>query len=415
MSGAEDKQAPPLASLVLAGESQTEAEAITDFIFMAHDVSNAYLVTTSDGDLMVNTGFPRSVERNKALFAAKRTGPLRYIVLTQSHADHYGGLDEFREPGTKLIAERRFLETFAYYRDLGPYNNPRGQKLWGSTTGTAPMKLPEVIEPDILVDRTYVFELGGRKFEIISTPGGETLDSLCVWMPDEKVVFTGNLFGPIFLAMPFLNTVRGDKPRLVSRYLKSLERVRDLGAEILITGHGQPIRGAARIRADLDRMHAAVSYVNQETIKGMNAGKDVYTLMREISLPEHLKIAELHGNVRWAVRAIFHEYTGWFLYDSTTSLYGVPRSSVDADLVEMAGGAGALAGRARGKLSAGQPLEALHLLDVALGAEPQNADAMAVKKHALQALLTASGGSNLSETMWLRSEIAAADAALAAK
>jgi glyoxylase-like metal-dependent hydrolase (beta-lactamase superfamily II) len=415
MSAADDKGAPPLASLVLAGEKQTAAEPITDFIFMAHDVSNAYLVTTSDGDLMINTGFPRSTERNKALFDPVRTGPLRYIILTQSHPDHYGGLETFREPGTKLIAERRFPETLTYYRELGPYNNPRGQKLWGTTTGTEPMKLPEVVEPDILVDRTYAFELGGRKFELISTPGGETLDSLTVWMPDEKIAFTGNLFGPVFLSMPFLNTIRGDKPRLVSRYLKSLETVRDLGAEILITGHGQPIRGAAKVRADLDRMHAAVSWVNQETIKGMCAGKDVHTLMREIRFPEHMKIGEFHGNVRWAVRAIFHEYTGWFLYDYTTSLYGVPRSSIDADLVELAGGAGKLAERARAKLDAGAPLEAMHLLEVALGAEPANAQAQAVKLDALKRLLADSGGTNLSETMWLRSEITATEAVLGPK
>jgi hypothetical protein len=70
-------------------------------------------------------------------------------------------------------------------------------------------------------------------------------------------------------------------------------------------------------------MYAAVSYVNEAVIEGMNAHKDVYTLMREIRLPDHLKIGEFHGNVRWAVRAIWHEYSGWFLYDSTTSLYGV--------------------------------------------------------------------------------------------
>src|SRR3546814_6643209 len=40
------------------------------------------------------------------------------------------------------------------------------------------------------------------------------------------------------LSMPFLNTLRGDKPRLVRNYLKSLETIRDLGAEIVITGHG---------------------------------------------------------------------------------------------------------------------------------------------------------------------------------
>ena len=154
--------------------------------------------------------------------------------------------------------------------------------------------------------------------------------------------------------------------------------------------------------------------MNEATIAGMNAGKDVHTLMREIKLPENLKIGEFHGKVSWAVRAIWEEYSGWFHYDTTTSLYGVPRTSVHADLAELAGGAAALAQRARQKLNDGRPLEALHLLDVALDAEPSSADALAVKKDALQMLLRESGGTNLSETMWLRSEIAATEAALAA-
>ena len=66
---------PPLASLVLSGETQTEAVPITGYIFMAKDVSNAYLVTTHDGDLLVNTGFNTGAERTKSLFAPHRTGP----------------------------------------------------------------------------------------------------------------------------------------------------------------------------------------------------------------------------------------------------------------------------------------------------------------------------------------------------
>jgi hypothetical protein len=54
----------------------------------------------------------------------------------------------------------------------------------------------------------------------------------------------------------------------------------------------------------------------------------------------------------------------------------------------------------------------MHLLDVALGADPVNKDALSVKRDALQVLLAASGGTNLSEVMWLRSEIAAVEAAL---
>lgn len=405
---------PPLASLVLAGDQQTEAERITDFIFMAKDISNAYLVTTADGDVQVNTGFMDNAARTKALLTSRRTGPLRKIILTQAHPDHYGGVPLMKEPGTEVIAERRFVDTWRYFRDLGPYLGRRSAKLWGGTIKRKanPPPPPEVV-PDLVVDRRYEFEQGGRRFEMMSTPGGEALDSLVVWMPKERVVFTGNLFGPVFLAMPNLVTMRGDKPRLVQRYLPSLDTVRKLGAELLITGHGEPIRGAENIRASLDKMHAAVSFVNEQTIVGMNAGKDVHTLMREIRLPEELKIGEFHGKVSWAVRAIWEEYSGWFHYDSTTSLYGVPRSSVDSDLAELAGGADALAARANEKLERGQALEAMHLLDVALGATPGNRRALEIKGAVLKRLQAESGGSNLSETMWLKSELAAVEAALA--
>jgi alkyl sulfatase BDS1-like metallo-beta-lactamase superfamily hydrolase len=404
---------PPLADLVLAGDQQREAERIADFIFMAKDISNAYLVTTADGDVQINTGFMDNAERTKGLLAPRRTGPLRKIILTQAHPDHYGGVPLMREPETQIVAERRFVQTWRYFRDLGPYLARRSRKLWGGTIQRkkdAPPP-PEVV-PDIVVDRRYEFEQGGRRFEVISTPGGEALDSLVVWMPRERVVFTGNLFGPVFLAMPNLVTVRGDKPRLVQRYLPSLDTVRKLDPELLITGHGDPIRGADTIRAALDKMHAAVSFVNEATIAGMNAGKDVHTLMREIKLPDELKIGEFHGKVAWAVRSIWEEYSGWFHYDSTTSLYGVPRSAVDRDIAELAGGAAALATRAIEKLGHGEPLAAIHLLDIALGAEPTNASASSVKADALKRLLAESGGTNLSETMWLKSELAGVEAAL---
>ena len=142
MSGAINGNKPPLAGLVLAGDQQAEAVAITDFIFMAQDVSNSYLVTTADGDLMVNTGFTPNAPRNQALLAPRRTGALRYIVLTQSHADHYGGIETFLEPGTKVVVERRFAETHAFYKELGPYHNPRAEKLWGTIVSTRQQARP---------------------------------------------------------------------------------------------------------------------------------------------------------------------------------------------------------------------------------------------------------------------------------
>lgn len=406
---------PLLADLVRAGDQQREAVAITDFIFMAQDISNAYLINTADGDVLVNAGFMDNAERNKALLAPKRSGPLRKIILTQAHADHYGGVPVLREPGTEIIAEKRFVDNWNYFDRLGPYLKRRSAKLWANTMrrGSAPPEPPKVV-PDIVVDRRHEFAQGGRRFSVISTPGGEALESVVVWMPNERIVFTGNLFGPVFLAMPNLVTMRGDRPRLAQRYLHSLNVVRELDAELLITGHGEPIRGAAHIRASLDKMHGAVSYIQQAVVDGMNAGKTVHELMREIRLPDALQIGEFHGNVRWAVRSIWDELSGWFRYeDSTTGLYDVPRASVNADLAALAG-VDQLAALAQQKLATHQPLEALHLLDIALTGDAQHAASLTVKKDALQQLLHDSGGRNLSETMWLKSEIAAVDAALGA-
>ena len=99
MSTARKQDKPHLAELVLrARASSKQAVAITDFIFMVHDISNAYLVTTADGDVMVNTGFmdDRSAQQG-ACWRRTAPAPLRAIILTQSHADHYGAIDSFLE------------------------------------------------------------------------------------------------------------------------------------------------------------------------------------------------------------------------------------------------------------------------------------------------------------------------------
>lgn len=399
---------PKLADLVRSGDAQTEAVAITPFVFMARDISNAYLVTTAGGDVVINTGMADGAERSVKLFAPHRTGPLRYIVLTQSHPDHFGGVPTFLEEGAKVIGGPGYVAARDDMLGLQSFFGPRTFKLWGTTLkrDTAPKPIPQVT-PDIFVDRTLNLEVGERTFELISAPEGETEDNIIVWLPQEKIVFTGNTFGPVWLSVPFLNTLRGDKPRRVRAYLEALAKVRDLGAEIVVTGHGEPIVGAERIRADLDKMDAAVRYVRDYTLAGMKAGKTVHQLMREFAFPEDVRIGDFHGKASWAVKSVWREYAGWFHYeDGTTELYGVPRSSIDADLAELAGGAGKLAERARARLTAGQPLEALHLVAIALGAEPQNRAALEVKRDASQRLLEESGQANLSETMWLRAEIA---------
>ncbi len=411
---AEDGKPTPLGALVTAGDGQTEAVAITDSIFMVKDISNAYLIATEGGDVLVNTGFIGNGERNRALFAPHRKGPLQKIVITQAHADHFGAVPGVVEEGTEIIAGAGFTETDKYFDDLKMFLGRRSGKLWASMTRRdGPPPVPPKVVPDVEVADRLSFAINGRHFEVIKMPGGETLCSVIVWLPDEKTVFTGNLFGPVWRSQPNLTTTRGDKPRLVGPYLKSCEIVRDLGAELVITGHGEPVHGADKIRADIQAMHDAVQWIEQETIKVMNAGGTVYQAMQAIHLPEALRIGEFHGQTKWTVRAVWEENGNWVKYeDGTTALFGSPVSSVYADIADLAGGADRVAAKAKAVLDADKPLEALHLVDIALGVDPAEPTALAVKKHACQLLLARGGGQNLSETMWLRAEIDDAEKAL---
>ena len=41
--------------------------------------------------------------------------------------------------------------------------------------------------PDVTFEDHYAFELGGIRFELLATPGGETMDSMVVWLPDRRI------------------------------------------------------------------------------------------------------------------------------------------------------------------------------------------------------------------------------------
>jgi alkyl sulfatase BDS1-like metallo-beta-lactamase superfamily hydrolase len=137
----------------------------------------------------------------------------------------------------------------------------------------------------------------------------------------------------------------------------------------------------------------------------MNSGVALWTLMRDVTLPANLALPQMHGKVPWIVRAIWEEHVGWFRYESTTELYEVPPSSVWPDIVDLAGGTGPLTEKARAHVEGRRPLRALHLTDIVLAQSPGDADALRVKRAALEQLLAASGRENHSEVQWLEQEI----------
>jgi alkyl sulfatase BDS1-like metallo-beta-lactamase superfamily hydrolase len=264
--------------------------------------------------------------------------------------------------------------------------------------------------PDLLVEDRLALELGGVRFELLATPGGETLDSLVVWLPDERACFTGNLFSALFGHFPNLVTLRGDRIRDALRFVDSLERVRALEPELLLVGHHGPVEGRALIQAELERIRDAVLYVHDATVRGMNEGRDVFALMRDVRLPPELEVGEGYGKVAWGVRAIWEGYAGWFHARSTAELYATPPAAVHPELVELAGGADRVAERARRRAAAGELALAIQLAEVALSAEPAHRGALEASLAAHRGLLGRSA--NFWETSWLRRRVGELEAAL---
>jgi alkyl sulfatase BDS1-like metallo-beta-lactamase superfamily hydrolase len=388
-----------------------KAEQIAPGLWCSPGLSNAYLLTTGAGRVIINTGMGFEGPVHRANFDAVDSSPVRYIIFTQGHVDHVGGLDSVRDPGTTVVAQANWTLWRDDNERLIPYRASRSAFAFQDTLtegiraiqrrlGTKHLAGQSVPVVDVDFEDTLSLEAGGRRMELISVPGGETNDSLVVWLPEERICLCGNVFGPIFGHIPNLVTMRGDRYRDALTAIASVERVRDLQPELLVTGHFEPIAGADRINAELTRLRDAIQHIHDQTVAGMNAGKDVHTLMREIALPPECEVGQGYGKVAWDVRAIWENYSGWFHHQSTTELYPVGFDAVAADVVELAG-ADALVRRARAHLAEGRPVHAIHLAELL---PPDHQGAREVLRDAHESLLADS--TNFWERAWLTRQIA---------
>jgi alkyl sulfatase BDS1-like metallo-beta-lactamase superfamily hydrolase len=395
----------------IAPSTGEPAVDLGDGIWLSPGLSNSYLLQTDDGRIVVNTGMGFEGPLHRRAYDAVDTAPTRTIVFTQGHYDHVGGTDSLRDAGTELVAQANFSSWRADNERLEAFRSRNAAFAWirailaamehteSLGTGATAQARPE---PTVTFDDRLELSVGGRQLVLLSTPGGETTDSLVIWLPESRTAFTGNLFGPLFGHVPNLVTMRGDRYRDALTYIESLDLILDVAPDRLLTGHFDPIEGADRIAVEVTAMRDATRWVHDRTVDGMNEGTDVHTLMHEIRAPDHLDVGEGYGTTSWNVRAIWENYAGWFHHRSTTELYDVPPSAVAADLVAAAG-SGALVGAARARLDAAEPVAALHLTDIILTAEPDNPDARAVAADASRSLLDTS--SNFWERAWLTRSI----------
>lgn len=383
------------------GLDRKEAVKITDNIYQAVGFGNTFLVTTSEGNVIIDTSNVLAANLHVKLLKARSAAPVKYIILTHGHGDHTGGVALWKQPGTEVIAQKNQVEFLNYQERLNRFFALRNSAQFVFPTPPA-MQWPgdEAAKQlaTIFFDDKYEFTLGGVKFQVFSTPG-ETPDHLSVWIPQWKAAFVGDNF---YASFPNIYTLRGTEPRMALDYIHSLDKVLSWRPEILLPSHGPVTTGETEVATRVKMYRDAIRYVHDAVVMGMNDGKDVYTLMREIKLPEHLNVGEGYGKLTWSIRGIYEGYAGWFDLNPAT-MYEAPPSSPYADLVNMAGGPGPVVARALEVFQNGQAPEALRLIDAALAVDASNRGALEARLRILKSLSDQSKNSN--ERGWLEYSI----------
>src|SRR5262245_36073070 len=169
-----------------------------------YDFAELYFVVSRDGRELIAIDAGTRPDSAKAsyeavrAFAPKLPG-LTTILVTHSHWDHIGGHHYFRSlnPGPKFYARSNYGEQLAFQKQA-PL--PAPGLFFGSR-----FRAQEVddFKPDETIAGRREFRIGGTRIVAIPIDGGETRDALLFYLPEEEVMFVGDMIMP-YLGAPFL-------------------------------------------------------------------------------------------------------------------------------------------------------------------------------------------------------------------
>lgn len=220
--------------------------------------SNAGFIVTQDQVIVFDAlGTPVLGEQMIAAIRQVTPLPIRTVIISHYHADHFYGLQAFKALGAQVWA-----------RSEGQYylNSELGhERLTQRRQTLAPWvdERTQLIEADRWIDladgQALAFTAGGFHFRLISGGASHAPDDLMLFVEEDRVLFAGDVF--FTGRLPFV--VDGN----TREWLAALDRIEALDANVVIPGHGDASRN---VRADLQLTRRYLKFLRQHMGEAAN-------------------------------------------------------------------------------------------------------------------------------------------------
>jgi len=193
--------------------------------------------------------------------------PIRYVVLSHYHAVRVLGAAAYRPD--HVIASR---DTYDLIVERGEADMKseieRFPRLFRAVES-----IPGLTWPTLVFERRLTLMLGRLEVEIMQLGRGHTKGDTVVWLPQDKVLFSGDLVE--FDATPYT----GDA--YLADWPATLDAIAALAPDKLVPGRGAALRDPAQVKAGLDGTRAFVTAMFESVKAGVAAGRDLRTIYRD--------------------------------------------------------------------------------------------------------------------------------------
>ena len=219
---------------------------------------NAGFVVTTDGVVVIDAlASPRQGERLLRTIRRVTARPIAWLVLTHHHPDHHFGAVVLRKAGARVIA----------HPDKRTLASEGGEDAliadWVRVVGLDAMRGFEFADtPDRPVTTSDTLRLGDKSIVIAHPGSGHSAGDLLVWLPEERVLFAGDILVEDGVSM----VVDGNSDEL----LRVLHTVEGLNARAVVPGHGAiPARPADLVRTTRDYLTGLQAEMRAAVEKGV--------------------------------------------------------------------------------------------------------------------------------------------------